>query len=151
MVVRFGTLRTLPSRDKRLVLKAVLLLWQVRVITSLSPVWALETYHRLRVQRESSHRAPVYQLIWAIQTAARFVSGTTSLVEALAAKALLASYGYDSKLHVGIVRKGERLIAYAWLTQNGEVILGEVDERVTYRSLSSVKGQRSKLVWHAAK
>jgi hypothetical protein len=151
MVVRFGTLRKLPAREKRLVLKAIWLLWQVRLSTWVNSVWALETYHRHKVQRESIHHAPVYQLIWAVQTAARFVAGTTSLVEALAAKTLLAHYGYDSRLHVGVVRKGRELEAHAWLTQAGEVVIGEVDELVTYRPFSSVKGQRNKLVWRSAK
>jgi hypothetical protein len=150
MVVRFEVLRSLPSRDKRLVFKAVWLLWGVRLSSWLSPARALETYHRLRVERSSTQRAPVYQLLWAIQAAVRFVPQTTSLTQALAAKTLLARYGYDSKLHVGVIKEGETVHAHAWLTQGGDVLLGDLEELASYRPLSSVKGQKVNLVWHLA-
>jgi Transglutaminase-like superfamily len=149
MVVRFEVLRNLPSRDKRLVLSAIWLLWNVRFSSWLSPMRALETYHRLPVERSSSHRAPVYQLLWAIEAAVRFVPKTTSLTQALAAKTLLARYGYDSKLHVGVAKEEETLQAHAWLSQGGAILLGEVEDLSKFRPLSSVKGQKTQLVWRS--
>jgi Transglutaminase-like superfamily len=151
MVVRFETLRHLPRREKRLVLKAIWLVWQVRLHAWFNPLGVLETYHHLPVQRGSSQHAPVYQLIWAIQTATRFVSHPTSLTEALAAKALLAQYGYDSRLHVGVTKKGQVFCAHVWLSQGGDVILGDADDLPQYRPFSTVKGQQAKIVWSSAK
>jgi hypothetical protein len=151
MVVRYASLRNLPPRDKRLIYKAAWLLWRVRLTSWLSLAHALETYHRLPVQWGGSQHAPVYQLIWAIQTATRFVSKPTSLIEALAAKALLAQYGYDSRLHVGVLKEGHTFHAHAWLTQAGDIILGETQNLSEYRPFSTIKGQQAKIVWGSAK
>jgi uncharacterized membrane protein YobD (UPF0266 family) len=103
------------------------------------------------VQWGGSQHAPVYQLIWAIQTATRFVSKPTSLTEALAAKALLAQYGYDSRLHVGVLKEGGIFHAHAWLTQAGDIILGDIENLSEYRPFSSIKGQKTNIVWRSAK
>ncbi len=150
MVIRFETLRNLPRREKRLVLKTMWLLWRVQLSSWFSPARALESYHRSPVQRSGTQRAPVYQLLWAVQTASRFVPKTTSLTAALAAKVLLAQYGYDSKLHVGVIRVGTILEAHAWLTQGGDIILGSIPALSSYRPLSTIKGQEGQLVWRKA-
>ncbi|MGL4611072.1 MAG: lasso peptide biosynthesis B2 protein [Trueperaceae bacterium] len=147
MVIRHGVLRTLPRREKRLVFKAVWLVLSIRFSAWLNPAQAVETYHRVFVQRSSTHYAPIYQLIWAIQTATRLLPKTSSLVEALATKVLLARYGYDSKLHVGVAKKAERYEGHAWLTQGQDVIVGELSELTIYRPVSSVKGRKAKLDW----
>jgi hypothetical protein len=151
MVVRYASLRNLPGRDKKLIRKAAWLLWRVRLVSWLSLARALETYHRLPVQWGGNQHAPVYQLVWAIQTATRFVSNPTSLIEALAAKALLAQYGYDCRLHVGVLKDGYTFHAHAWLTQAGEIILGETENLADYRPFSTIKGQQAKIVWRSAK
>jgi Transglutaminase-like superfamily len=151
MVMQIETLRHLPNRDRRLVLKTMGLLWRVQLSLWFSPALALETYHRIIVNRSSSQHAPVYQILWAIQTASRLIPRATTLTEALAAKSMLARYGYDSKLHVGVVKAGENLQAHAWLTQGGDVLLGELEDLTVYRPLSTIKGQKNKLVWRSAR
>jgi Transglutaminase-like superfamily len=151
MVMQFETLRHLPNRDRRLVLKTMWMLWRVQLSLWFSPALALETYHRIVVNRSSSQHAPVYQILWAIHTASRFIPKATSLTEALAAKALLARYGYDSKLHVGVLKAGTALEAHAWLTQSGNILLGELEDLTGYRPLSTIKGQKNKLVWRSVR
>jgi hypothetical protein len=151
MVTQIETLRHLPNRDRRMVLKTLVLMWRVQLSLWFSPVLALEAYHRVVVNRASVHHAPIYQLLWAIQTASRFLPKPTTLTEALTAKVLLARYGYDSKLHVGVVKASANLQGHAWLTQGGDVVLGELEELNLYRPLSTVKGQKSKLLWKSAK
>jgi Transglutaminase-like superfamily len=151
MVMQLGTLRHLPRRDRQLVFKTLWLLWRVQLGLWLNPALALEAYHRVVVNRSSNQRAPIYQLLWAIQTASPFLPKVTTLTEALAAKTLLARYGYDSKLHVGVVKAGENVQAHAWLTQGGDVVLGELEDLSLYRPLSSIRGQRNKLVWRSAR
>jgi hypothetical protein len=151
MVAQIETLRHLPRRDRRLVLKTLGLLWRVQLSLWFSPALALEAYHRISVNRASAQRAPVYQLLWAVQTASRLVPKVTSLTEALAAKALLARYGYDSRLHVGVVKQDEGLQAHAWLTQSGDILLGDLEDLSVYRPLSTIKGQKGKLVWRSAR
>lgn len=149
--MQLQTLRHLPRRDRRLVLKTLWLLWRVRLSLWFSPALALESYHRVVVNRSTLRRAPVYQLLWAVQTASPLLPHTTSLTEALAAKTLLARYGYDSKLHVGVVKAGENVQAHAWLTQGGDILLGGLEDLSLYRPLSTLKGQRNKLVWRSAR
>lgn len=151
MTTHIETLRHLPQRDRRMVLRTLALLWRVQIGLWFSPALALEAYHRVVVNRASARRAPVYQLLWSIQTASRFLPKATTLTEALAGKVLLARYGYDSKLHVGVIKVGETLQGHAWLTQGGDVVLGELEDLNLFRPLSTVKGQRSKLVWKAAR
>ncbi len=151
MVVQFDTLRHLPRRDRQLVLRTLALLWRVQLSLWFSPALALEAYHRMPINRAGNQRAPVYQLLWAIQTASRLLPKATSLTEALAAKALLARYGYDSRLHVGVVKVGEGLQAHAWLTQGGDILLGDLEDLTLYRPLSTIKGQKGKLVWRSAR
>jgi hypothetical protein len=151
MTTNIETLRHLPQRDRRMVLRTLALLWRVQFSLWFSPAFALESYHRVIVNRASVHHAPIYQLLWAVQTASRFLPKATTLTEALAGKVLLARYGYDSKLHVGVLKAGEALEGHAWLTQGGDVVLGELEDLTLYRPLSTVKGQRGKLVWKSAK
>jgi hypothetical protein len=149
--MQLEALRHMPRRDRRLVLGTLWLVWRVQLSMWLNPALTLKVYHNVVVNRNSFRRAPVYQLLWAIQTASRFLPKVTSLTEALAARTLLARYGYDSKLHVGVIKVGETVEAHAWLTQGGEVVLGGLEGLDFYRPLSTVKGHNHKLVWRLAR
>jgi hypothetical protein len=50
--------------------------------------------------------------------------GTTCLSEAIAARALLARYGHQGELRIGVVKDDGRLAAHAWLECADEVFIG---------------------------
>jgi hypothetical protein len=60
-----------------------------------------------------------------VGVAGRLVPGTTCLVRALAAQALLARRGHASQLRLGVARgSGRAFEAHAWLEQDGRVLVG---------------------------
>lgn len=144
------TLRHLPNRERRLILKTIALMWRIQFGLWLNPALTVEGFNRTLVNRSSLRRAPIYQLLWAIQTAVHFVPRTTSLTEALTARVLFAIYGYDTKLHVGVLKESELFQAHAWLTHDTDILLGEHDRLNVYRPLSTARGQ-GKVVWRSAR
>ncbi|HEY3823302.1 MAG TPA: lasso peptide biosynthesis B2 protein [Bryobacteraceae bacterium] len=48
----------------------------------------------------------------------------TCLSRTLAARALMARYGYSSDLCIGVLKSARGLRAHAWLEREGEVIIG---------------------------
>jgi hypothetical protein len=64
---------------------------------------------------------------WAVETAARIVpTGSNCLVRAIAGRAMLAHYGFSSRIRLG-VRKNDldHLEGHAWLDYGETIITGE--------------------------
>lgn len=83
----------------------------------------------LRHLERRAHKAPKTTVVpaevaWSVQAAARFVPYSTCLVQALAARILLADSGIPSLVHVGVRRSERGLDAHAWLECRGETCLG---------------------------
>ena len=147
VVMDLSKLRGLSRREKRLIFSVWVKLWSLRLELWLNPARTLNQVQRRSVNRYNEVHAPVYQILWAIQFTSRYVIRPTCLTQSLAAKTLLARYGYDSKLHLGVAKEDEKLEAHAWLTHEGQVILGDVEDLSRYRPLSTAKGQKDTLVW----
>ncbi len=70
----------------------------------------------------------VERIAWSIQVAARYVPRSTCLVQALAARSLMARYGYRSELRIGVNRDSRGAFeAHAWLEYNGKTVVGELE------------------------
>jgi hypothetical protein len=67
---------------------------------------------------------PSAQIAWAVGAAARFVPRATCLVRAIAAQRLLARYGYDSQVHIGVTKASGDFQAHAWVERDGVVCVG---------------------------
>jgi hypothetical protein len=119
----------LPSRDRQLLVRAVLLLGAIRLGLSLLP---FPTVRRLvaggaQVPTEPQRPPPasVDRLVWAVTVASRYVPKATCLTQALAAQVLLARQGYPAQLRVGVARGGAGGIeAHAWLESRDKVVIG---------------------------
>ena len=148
-VMELSKLRGLSRREKKLMFSAWMLLWSLRLSLWLNPAATLNRVQRQSVNRYNVVHAPVYQILWVVQFTSHYVLRPTCLTQGLAAKALLAKFGYDSKLHMGVAHDDEKLEAHAWLTHQGQVILGDVEDLARYRPLSTAKGQENTLVWRS--
>lgn len=120
----------LPSRERRLLVKAAFLLGTIRLGLRLLPFRVL-----LRVLNQAAristpvpgpdHFSPD-RIGWAVRTAGRYVlSVKPCLVEALAAQVLLARRGYPARLRLGVAA-GERgkVRAHAWVETDGSIVIG---------------------------
>lgn len=86
------------------------------------------------------------QIIWAAQSAARFVPGATCLVQSLSVLRLAISAGYPVTLKIGTAKEIDgTLKAHAWVEHQGEIILGAAEENL-YTPLLVWTEQG----WHAA-
>ena len=149
VIMELSKLRNLSKREKRLIFSAWMLLWGLRLSLWLNPSQTIQRIQRRSAFRHNVVHFPVYQILWAIQFGSFFVLRPTCLTQGLAAKTLLSRYGYDSKLHLGVTKEDERLEAHAWLTHQGQVVLGDVGDLSRYRPLSSARGQKSTLIWRS--
>ena len=62
---------------------------------------------------------------WAIQVVSRRVPRASCLTQALAAQMILARYGYNSQLRVGVTRESpDGFRAHAWVESDGKIIVG---------------------------
>jgi len=79
-----------------------------------------------RVLWRSTSAPPARRVAWAIDSAARRVRGSTCLARALAGQVLLAHYGYNARLRIGVRKSNgaHALQAHAWVTCDGETLIG---------------------------
>jgi len=126
---RLGRVRTRIGKW-RLLAEAVLVAAAVRLGLSVASFrtvrHAVETVSRSSGTVDDSVSAG--RIGRSVTTASRYVPGTTCLVDALTARALLSWYGHPADLRIGVRRREEgepgRFGAHAWVESAGEVIVG---------------------------
>jgi hypothetical protein len=114
----------LHPQDRSLLLRALLLVAAVRACLFLLP---FRTLQRLTANRNRRSRQihPVARCAWAVRAASRYVPAATCLTQALAAQALLAEQGYDSRIEIGVTKDEHgRFRAHAWLVCGEEIVIG---------------------------
>lgn len=127
----------LPALERWLLVRAALLLGVLRLGLWLLPFQTLRrlvsTFTASSRRVRDAERLSRERIVWAVETAARYVSPTaTCLTQALAAQALLARRGYPAVLHIGVARDNNELQAHAWVESEGEVVIGGFElERYT--------------------
>lgn len=89
------------------------------------------------ILRSRDPRAPsVDRIVWAVVRARRLVPRATCLVQALAARILLARAGHQADLRIGVAKsRTGRFEAHAWLERNGRVLVGRVRELELFAAL----------------
>lgn len=120
----------LTSAERRLLVRAVILLWAIRLGLVVLP---FQTIRRLlgrvapapAIPRNAASIAPP-QFAWATAVASRYVPGTGScLTRALAVQVWLEREGYPADLRIGVARdEGEGFHAHAWVESEGHVVIG---------------------------
>ncbi len=136
----------LPSAERRLLVKAALLLGAIRLGLWLLP---FRTLRRVITQlsqvsdglRKTDQRAEE-RLVWGVTKASQYVPKATCLTQALAAQVLLTRRGHPALLRIGVVKGEEgRLEAHAWLESRGEVVIGG-SELERYTRLAALEGDK---------
>lgn len=129
---------SLSQRDRVLLLKAALLLATIRLGLKFLPFQTLRrllgkipTSSRMQPKTEDGRD----RIIWAIETASRYLPGQSRcLPRALTAQTLLSYQGYDAQLRIGVAKDAHgHLEAHAWVESQGNVVLGRLSnwERFT--------------------
>lgn len=128
-----GKFLSLPPADRRLLLRAALLLGAIRLGLSL---FAFRTLRRLLARaahRRGDRPTSPERVAWAVASAGRYMPGATCLVQALAAQLLLEREGQPACLRIGVARtEPTQLQAHAWVESQGKIVFGAADlERYT--------------------
>jgi hypothetical protein len=131
----------LTLQDKKILIRALSALVWTRAELSLRPfsgVWQASQKRSASVFRSAPEAARV---AWAFEAVGRRVPVLSNcLVQALAASRILKKYGYAPVVELGAVKKnGSELAAHAWLTIDGRVLLGTVEERFTSFNRTAVQ------------
>jgi hypothetical protein len=143
---RLGKFLKLARSDRRLLLKAALLVWAFRMALWLLPFRILRQFMG-RFARESvasgEGSVPVDRVVWAVTVASRYAPEATCLTQALATKFLLARSGHQATVRIGVARHGgKELQAHAWVESNGRVVIGGLDSSLKdYTPLAPADGE----------
>jgi hypothetical protein len=114
----------LSKHERLLVFQAVLAMYLVRLSLAL---FSLRNVHRLAVKitRRCDQSLSADRIVWAVRSTARFVLGSSCLVQALAAQSLLVRHGYRPLLTIGVAKNEcDRFGAHAWVTCENQVLIG---------------------------
>jgi len=132
---QFHKFRRLTSSDRHLLLEAAVLLAAIRVALSLISFPSLQSLvvrAASRLRRASTEPLPPHRIAWAVAVAGRHVPGSTCLIRALAAQALLVRRDQDAVFRIGVATGRDRaLSAHAWVESSGEIIVGASAEAYT--------------------
>ena len=130
-MTRVHKLLRLPSENRRLLAKSMVMLWVIRV-----GLWVLSFRTLIRLISGMTRTPPKSQaenedvtarVIWAVTAAGRFVPASTCLTEALATQVLLSQCGQPACLRIGVAKdEGGRLEAHAWVESQGRIVIGSV-------------------------
>ncbi len=83
------------------------------------------TSYVARAARRPQAAIPPRTMGWAVRAVSRLVPRASCLTQALAAQIVLAKYGYDSRLRLGVARSRRgKFRAHAWVESEGEIIVG---------------------------
>jgi hypothetical protein len=114
----------LSKQERSLLLKAALATIVVRLSLALL---SLPTVQHLAVNLSWGNGESLNptRIVWAMRAVARLVPGSTCLVQALAAQALLIRYGYRPLVTIGVTKdECDRFGAHAWVTCENQVLIG---------------------------
>jgi hypothetical protein len=142
---RLGKFLRLPGADRRLLMKAALLVWAFRMALWLLPFRIVRQF-MTRFAREAvasgEGSVPVDRVVWAVTVASRYAPAATCLTQALATKLLLARCGHQATVRIGVARHGGgELQAHAWVESNGRVVIGGLESSLKdYTPLAAADG-----------
>ncbi|OLE12351.1 MAG: hypothetical protein AUI36_40270 [Cyanobacteria bacterium 13_1_40CM_2_61_4] len=123
---RLKRLAGLTRGERRLLLHALFVVGVARVALWLLPLaMARRVVARIASTRT---RMPVGRFVWAVKVASRYLPRATCLTQALAAQALLARAGNESRVEIGVTKDaGQQFEAHAWVVCGNQVVIGGPD------------------------
>jgi hypothetical protein len=136
----------LPRDDRKILVKAVVLLWAVRVGLWILPFQQLRDLLSKRRHNPGAtnrkDRVLVEKITSSVRRMSRFVPAATCLTQALVVVTLLERAELPAALRIGVARgvSGE-LEAHAWVESFGNVVIGGNDADLSrFTVLHSVEG-----------
>jgi hypothetical protein len=117
----------LPTADRRALRQALTLIIALRAGLLVLPFNVLRRFLNRWVSCRKETRVPfsTAQIVRAVTAVGSRLSGTSCLVEALAADAMLRRHGHSSRLKLGVRRGADATFgAHAWVECDGEVVVG---------------------------
>lgn len=116
----------MPRLADRVLLEAWLVVPLVRIAVAILP---FRVVHRAvdgaQRRRRAAPDVPRERIASAVAGVARRVPGATCLTEVVAAALLSARHGHQATVRLGVAKSGSRVVAHAWLENEGRVVLGE--------------------------
>jgi hypothetical protein len=125
----FNAFLMVPTRDKKLLIGAALLVAVIRLGFWLLPFRMMNK--GVLFSRDHLYRSPrgtactPERVAWAIKIASKYVPVATCLIQAVAAHVLLALQGHRSRIWIGIAKSGSTLESHAWVECQGKTVIGE--------------------------
>ncbi len=134
----------LSLRDKSLLVQSVFLLMTIRLGLSLILFKKILKFINRENHKYSGvnnkDRITLDRIVWAVEVGSRYIPRTTCLNKALTAQILLAKYGYQSSLHIGVAKNGDKkLDAHAWVESQGDILIGNLKDLSKFAPLLSPK------------
>jgi transglutaminase superfamily protein len=131
----------LSFAEKKVFFHALYLLVVYRIRLKISPIQDLF----YRVQSNSRTIVPTIsdpvspgRIARLIAIASHFIPRSTCLSEALAGQILFASYGYKTRLHIGVAKDVENSFeAHAWLSFEEKILIGGLPDLQRFKELST--------------
>lgn len=121
----------LPAAERRLLIKAALLLESIKLGMRLLPFRTLRRLLDRAAARplgpQRASHSSVERVVWSVEAASRHTPGVkTCLTQALAAQVLLARRSCPALLHIGVAKGEEQgeFQAHAWVESEGKVVIG---------------------------
>ena len=138
---------SLPAAERRLLIRAVLLLCAIKLGLKLLPFRTvrhlLSGISESRLRLRKSDRCSIERVVWAVELAGRLAPrASTCLTQALTAQVLLLRRDHPALVHIGTVKaEGRTIQAHAWVESGGEVVIGG-HELEQYTWLTVLEGAR---------
>ena len=127
----------LPTQQRWLIFQVAVAILVVRLSLILFPLRTVR-FFALSISWRSREIPSAHCIAGAIGSVARFVPGTTCLVQALAAHALLIRHGYGPHLTIGVAKdECHQFEAHAWVTCENQVVIGDL-RKENYSALLSL-------------
>lgn len=116
----------LSPDDRWLLLRALVAVSKAWIAVRLLPPSAVLRNTSAEIRLVAGRRSQTSERVaWAVTVAARYIPGSKCLVQALAGRNLLASYGFPSTIHIGVAKDSRNwLNAHAWVQVEGRAIIG---------------------------
>ncbi len=125
-----ATFFKLKNFDKLILIKALFLLWIIRIMLWIHPFQTLQKIltRFSSTNKNESPKTTMKKLIWAINVMSIYTPNATCLTKALAAQLLLARHHYSSNIKIGVSKNESGFEAHAWLVSDDNIILGESEK-----------------------
>jgi hypothetical protein len=116
----------IPHAEKWLLIKAFILVSGIVLALQIFPFRISYRFTSKVPAKQVDYRFSEKQIIRAIEMSSYYMPCSTCLSKAMAGHVLLAKYGYGSNFRIGVARDNGRLLAHAWLENQGRILVGDI-------------------------